>query len=54
MGEHNCYKKDDAECIQKKAYELWEKGGRKKGSDMHNWLEAEHAVKARIKHNEPK
>lgn len=49
MGEHNCYKKDVAECIKKKAYELWEKDGCKKGRDLHYWLNAENAVKAQIK-----
>ena len=49
MGEHNCYKKDVAECIKKKAYELWEKDGRKKGCDLHYWLDAEKAVKFQIK-----
>ena len=40
MGERNCCKKEVAECIKKKAYELWEKDGRKKGCDLHYWLDA--------------
>ncbi|MDO8488658.1 MAG: DUF2934 domain-containing protein [Candidatus Omnitrophota bacterium] len=49
MGEHNCYKKDVMECIKKKAYELWEKGGRKENNDLVYWLIAEKAVKGQIK-----
>jgi hypothetical protein len=45
MGEHNCYGKNEQECIKRKAYTLWEKDGRKPGSDEHYWLEAEKAVK---------
>jgi len=51
MGEHNCYRKDEAECIKKKAYELWEKDGRKQGRDLDYWLNAEKAVKARLRNN---
>ncbi len=54
MGEHNCYKKNEEECIKRKAYELWEKEGRKKGCDLQYWLMAENAVKVRIKNNDPK
>jgi len=49
MGEHNHHKKNEAETIKRIAYELWEKDGRKQGSDMNYWLEAEKVVKARIK-----
>ena len=49
MGEHNCYMNDAQECIRKKAYELWEKEGRKKGRDLDYWLKAEKIVKAKIK-----
>ena len=49
MGEHNCYKSDLQECIKKKAYELWEKDGRKQGRDLQYWLNAEKAVKAQTK-----
>ena len=49
MGEHNCYKTDVAECIKKKAYELWEKDGRRQGRDMDYWLIAEKTVKGKIK-----
>jgi len=31
--------------IRKKAYELYEKRGRKPGRDMDNWLEAEKMIK---------
>ena len=37
MG-NECSKKDAAECIRKKAFELWEKDGRKQGCDLHYWL----------------
>ncbi len=49
MGEHNCYKKNEVECIQKKAYELWEKDGHKQGHDFDYWLTAEEVVKVKIK-----
>ena len=49
MGEHNCYHKEATECIKKKAYELWEKDGRKQGRDLHYWLDAEKAVKIQAK-----
>lgn len=49
MGEHNCYKTDEAECIKKKAYELWEKDGRKEGRDLHYWLDAEKSIKVKAK-----
>ena len=31
--------------IKAKAYELWEKQGRKNGTDQSNWLEAERIIK---------
>ena len=31
--------------IRKKAYELYEKRGKKSGQDMSNWLEAERLIK---------
>ena len=37
--------KDIAESIRKKAYELYEKRGRKSGHAMDDWLEAERIVK---------
>jgi hypothetical protein len=37
------------DCIKKKAYELWEKDGRKQGLDMGYWLSAEKAVRVLIK-----
>lgn len=49
MGEHNCYKNDAQECIKIKAYELWEKDGRKQGRDIEYWLKAEKTVKAPVK-----
>ena len=54
MGGHNCYKTDVKECIKKKAYELWEKDGRKQGRDMDYWLNAEKAVKSQTKRYESK
>lgn len=54
MGEHNCYNRDVVECIKKKAYELWQKDGCKQGRDLHYWLDAEKAVKSRLKNNLPK
>lgn len=51
MGEHNCYGSDARECIRKKAYELWEKNGRKPGRDLEYWLIAEKTVHAPIKSN---
>ncbi|MFA5088158.1 MAG: DUF2934 domain-containing protein [Candidatus Omnitrophota bacterium] len=49
MGEHNCYKSDEQECIKKKAHELWEKDGCKQGHDQDYWLMAEKNVKAPLK-----
>ena len=34
--------------IRKKAYELYEKRGKKPGQDMNNWLEAERIIKQKI------
>jgi len=34
--------------IRKKAYELYEKRGKKQGCDMDNWLEAERVIKQKI------
>ncbi len=45
MAKHNCHKTDIQECIRKKAYELWEKGGYKQGFDLDYWLIAEKNVK---------
>ena len=52
MGEHNCYRKDEKECIRQKAYELWDKEGRKKERDLHYWLIAEKIVEGNIKKSE--
>ena len=49
MGEHNRHKSNEAEIIKRIAYELWEKDGRKQGSDLNYWLKAEKAVNAQIK-----
>jgi len=38
-----------SESIQKKAYELWEKDGRKHGCDMQYWLQAEKIIKSQTK-----
>ena len=37
-----------ADMIRKKAYELYEKRGKKSGRDMDNWLEAERTIKQKI------
>lgn len=34
--------------IRKKAYELYEKRGKKSGRDMDNWLEAERIIKQKV------
>ena len=34
--------------IRKKAYELYEKRGKKSGRDMDNWLEAERMIRQKI------
>ena len=34
--------------IRKKAYELYEKRGKKSGQDMNNWLEAERLIKQKV------
>jgi len=34
--------------IRKKAYELYEKRGKKQGRDMDNWLEAERMIKQKM------
>ena len=34
--------------IRKKAYELYEKRGKKSGQGMNNWLEAERMIKQKI------
>ncbi|MBF0523178.1 MAG: DUF2934 domain-containing protein [Candidatus Omnitrophica bacterium] len=52
MGEHNCYKTDKKECIKKKAYELWEKNGRKKDHDSDYWLMAEKNLEHQKKNND--
>ncbi len=44
MGEHNCHKIDEHECIALKAYQLWKKEGCKKDNDLHYWLIAEKTV----------
>ncbi|MBF0384332.1 MAG: DUF2934 domain-containing protein [Candidatus Omnitrophica bacterium] len=54
MGEHNCYRGDVQECIQKKAYELWKHDGCKPGRDQDYWLMAEKTVNAPIKNNNPR
>lgn len=49
MSTHNNWKRNESEWINKKAYELWEQGGRKHGHALNNWLEAEKAVKSQTK-----
>jgi hypothetical protein len=39
--------KDINELIRKKAYELYEKRGKKPGNSMNDWLEAERIVRQR-------
>lgn len=39
------FKADTTEMIRKKAYELYEKRGRKPGKAMNDWLEAERIVR---------
>ena len=41
-------KEDTNKLIEKKAYELWEKRGRKPGHSFNDWLEAERIVKGKI------
>lgn len=41
MSNDKCCKKNEVECIQKKAYELWELDGRKDGQELNYWLKAE-------------
>lgn len=43
--EHNCCNIAVHECIKKKAYELWEKDGRKPGRDLRYWLIAERVLR---------
>ena len=41
--------KDDlSKLVAKKAYELWEKRGRKPGHSMDDWLEAERIIRGKI------
>lgn len=50
MSEHTQnIKKNQHECINAKAYELWEKDGCKQGQDVNNWLTAEKALKSQPK-----
>ena len=39
---------DIRKLIEKKAYELYEKRGRKSGHSMNDWLEAERIIKGKI------
>lgn len=41
-------KEDVNKLIEKKAYELFEKRGRKSGHSMEDWLEAERIVKGKL------
>lgn len=49
MSNDECGKKNDVGCVQKKAYELWERDGHKHGRELHYWLEAEKTVMNQIK-----
>lgn len=40
-------KSDITDLIRKKAYELWDKRGRKGGHSLDDWLEAERIVRSR-------
>lgn len=54
MGKLNCQKNDQAECIQKKAYELWQKDGCKQGRDQDYWLIAEKKIQTPARRNNKK
>ena len=41
-------KGDVSKLVEKKAYELYEKRGRKSGHSMEDWLEAERIVKGKL------
>ena len=41
-------KQDLSKLVEKKAYELYEKRGKKAGHSMDDWLEAERIVKGKI------
>ncbi|MBI4974315.1 MAG: DUF2934 domain-containing protein [Candidatus Omnitrophica bacterium] len=41
-------KEDMNKLIEKKAYELYEKRGRKSGYSMNDWLEAERIIKGKL------
>jgi len=50
MSEHTEHKKHEKKCcVATKAYELWEKDGRKQGQDLNYWLTAEKAVQSHPK-----
>ena len=41
-------KEDIGKLVEKKAYELYEKRGRKPGHSMDDWLEAERIIKGKL------
>ena len=41
-------KEDVSKLVEKKAYELYEKRGRKPGHSMDDWLEAERIVRGKL------
>ena len=41
-------REDVGKLVEKKAYELYEKRGRKAGHSMDDWLEAERIVKGKL------
>lgn len=51
MGTSNAAMSQDKinDLIRKKAYELYDKRGRKSGSALSDWLEAERIVKANLR-----
>lgn len=51
MVEHNGCRQSEGECIQRKAYEFWEKDGCNHGRELQYWLKAEHAIKNQINNN---
>ncbi len=42
----SCSQTQFSDAVKKKAYELYEKSGRKSGRDLANWLEAEKIVRS--------
>ena len=49
MGEHNCYKTNVMERIEKKTYDFWVQRCRKQSRNMDYWLDVEKAIMTQIK-----